>query len=108
MKWETVKGMRPSLKSDILRSFTPQSAVDYLLADLEREPNDESDMQHQINIYLKKNNTAISPLPSGSNEICAVHKLMRKTAVNVVGHYAAAMIVSLHIQELQRRNCEEE
>lgn len=108
MKWETVKEMRPSLKNEILRSFTPKSAIDYLLADLEREPNDESDMQHQINIYLKNNNTAISPLPSGSNEICAVHKLMRKTAVNVVGHYAAAMIVSLHIQELQRRNCEEE
>lgn len=108
MKWETVKEMRPSLKSDILRSFTPQSAIDYLLADLERKPNNESNLLQQINLYLEKNHTAISPLPSGSNEICAVHKLMRKTAVNVVGHYAAAMIVSLHIQELQRRNCEEE
>ena len=103
MKWETVKEMRPSLKNEILRSFTPKSAIDYLLADLEREPNDESDMQHQINIYLK-NNTAIPPLPSDSNEICAVHKLMRKTAANVVGHYAAAMIVSAHIQELQQRD----
>ena len=108
MKWETVKEMRPSLKSDILRSFTPQSAIDYLLADLKRKPNNESNLLQQINLYLEKNHTAISPLPSGSNEICAVHKLMRKTAVNVVGHYAAAMIVSLHIQELQRRNCEEE
>ena len=108
MKWETVKEMRPSLKSDILRSFTPQRAIDYLLADLERKPNDESNLLQQINLYLEKNHIAISPLPSGSNEICAVHKLMRKTAVNVVGHYAAAMIVSLHIQELQRRNCEEE
>ena len=108
MKWETVKEMRPSLKSDILRSFTPQSAIDYLLADLKRKPNNESNVLQQINLYLEKNHTAISPLPSGSNEICAVHKLMRKTAVNVVGHYAAAMIVSLHIQELQRRNCEEE
>lgn len=107
MKWETVKEMRPSLKNEILRSFTPKSAIDYLLADLERKPNDESNLLQQINMYLK-NNTAISPLPSGSNEICAVYKLMRKTAVNVVGHYAAAMIVSLHIQELQRRNCEEE
>ena len=108
MKWETVKEMRPSLKSDILRSFTPQSAIDYLLADLKRKPNNESNLLQQINLYLEKNHTAISPLPSGSNEICAAHKLMRKTAVNVVGHYAAAMIVSLHIQELQRRNCEEE
>lgn len=108
MKWETVKEMRPSLKSDILRSFTPQRAIDYLLADLERKSNDESNLLQQINLYLEKNHIAISPLPSGSNEICAVHKLMRKTAVNVVGHYAAAMIVSLHIQELQRRNCEEE
>lgn len=108
IKWENVKEMRPSLKSDILRSFTPQRAIDYLLADLERKPNDESNLLQQINLYLEKNHIAISPLPSGSNEICAVHKLMRKTAVNVVGHYAAAMIVSLHIQELQRRNCEEE
>ena len=107
MKWETVKEMRPSLKNEILRSFTPKSAIDYLLADLEREPNDESDMQHQINIYLK-NNTAIPPLPSDSNEICAVHKLMRKTAANVVGHYAAAMIVSAHIQELQQRDAGKE
>ena len=107
MKWATVKEMRPSRKNDILRSFTPKSAIDYLLADLERKPNDESNMQHQINIYLE-DNPAIPLLPPDSNEICAVYKLMRKTAVNVVGHYAAAMIVSLHIQELQRRNCEEE
>ena len=33
MKWATIKEMRPSLKNDILRSFTPQSAIDYLLAD---------------------------------------------------------------------------
>ena len=107
MKWETVKEMRPSLKSDILRSFTPQSAIDYLLADLERKPNDESNLLQQINIYLSKH-TTIERFQKGSNALCAVHKLMRKTAVNVVGHYAAAMIVSLHIQELQRRNCEEE
>ena len=107
IKWENVKEMRPSLKSDILRSFTPQSAIDYLLADLERKPNDESNLLQQINIYLSKH-TTIERFQKGSNALCAVHKLMRKTAVNVVGHYAAAMIVSLHIQELQRRNCEEE
>ena len=50
IKWENVKEMRPSLKSDILRSFTPQSAIDYLLADLERKPNDESNLLQQINI----------------------------------------------------------
>ena len=102
IKWENVKEMRPSLKSDILRSFTPQSAIDYLLADLERKPNDESNL-----LQLSKH-TTIERFQKGSNALCAVHKLMRKTAVNVVGHYAAAMIVSLHIQELQRRNCEEE
>ena len=107
IKWENVKEMRPSLKSDILRSFTPQSAIDYLLADLERKPNDESNLLQQINIYLSKH-TTIERFQKGSNALCAVHKVMRKTAVNVVGHYAAAMIVSLHIQELQRRNCEEE
>ena len=107
MKWATIKEMRPRLKSDILRSFTPQSAIDYLLADLERKPNDESNLLQQINMYLSKH-TTIERFQKGSNALCAVHKLMRKTAVNVVGHYAAAMIVSLHIQELQRRNCEEE
>ena len=107
MKWATIKEMRTSLKNDILRSFTPQSAIDYLLADLERKPNDESNLLQQINIYLSKH-TTIERFQKGSNALCAVHKLMRKTAVNVVGHYAAAMIVSLHIQELQRRNCEEE
>ena len=57
MKWETVKEMRPSLKSDILRSFTPQSAIDYLLADLKRKPNNESNLLQQINLYLEKNHT---------------------------------------------------
>ena len=49
IKWETVKEMRPCLKNDILRSFTPRSAIDYLLADLNRKPNDESDLLQQRN-----------------------------------------------------------
>lgn len=36
-------------KNDILRSFTPRSAIDYLLADLDRKPNDESDLLQQRN-----------------------------------------------------------
>lgn len=107
MKWATVKEMRPSRKNDILRSFTPKSAIDYLIADLERKPNDESDLLQTINLY-RKNYPQIPTLPSGSNELCAMHKLMRKTAVNVVGHYAAVMIVSAHIQQLQQRNEDEE
>ena len=49
IKWGTVKEMRPCLKNDILRSFTPRSAIDYLLADLDRKPNDESDLLQQRN-----------------------------------------------------------
>lgn len=49
IKWETVKEMHPCLKNDILRSFTPRSAIDYLLADLDRKPNDESDLLQQRN-----------------------------------------------------------
>ncbi|WP_455152661.1 hypothetical protein [Butyricicoccus sp.] len=36
-------------KNDILRSFTPRSAIDYLPADLDRKPNDESDLLQQRN-----------------------------------------------------------
>ena len=46
---ETVKELRPCLKNDILRSFTPRSAIDYLPADLDRKPNDESDLLQQRN-----------------------------------------------------------
>ena len=49
IQWETVKEMRPCLKNDILRSFTPRSAIDYLPADLDRKPNDESDLLQQRN-----------------------------------------------------------
>jgi hypothetical protein len=49
IKWETVKEMRPCLKNDILRSFTPRSAIDYPLVDLDRKPNDESDLLQQRN-----------------------------------------------------------
>lgn len=49
IQWETVKEMCPCLKNDILRSFTPRSAIDYLLADLDRKPNDESDLLQQRN-----------------------------------------------------------
>ena len=103
IKWETVKEMRPCLKNDILRSFTPRSAIDYLPADLDRKPNDESDLLQQINMYLSKY-TTLERFQRESNTLCAVHRLMRKTAVNVVGHYAVAMLVSAHIQELQQRN----
>lgn len=49
IKWETVKEMRPCLKNDMLRSFTPRSAIDYPLVDLDRKPNDESDLLQQRN-----------------------------------------------------------
>lgn len=78
IKWETVKEMRPCLKNDILRSFTPRSAIDYLPADLNRKPNDESDLLQQINMYLSKY-TTLERFQRGSNTLCAVHRLMRKT-----------------------------
>lgn len=90
IKWEIVKEMRPCLKNDILRSFTPRSAIDYLPADLDRKPNDESDLLQQINMYLSKY-TTLERFQRGSNTLCAVHRLMRKT-----GFLRSGTIYQLH------------
>ncbi len=98
-----VKELRPSIRTGLIRTFTPYSAVHFLMRYLEHPPKKKSALQQYINEYLKE-----YPLPKDigmlfrdTNEMMAVYQLMLKVALNIIAHYTVSLLADARIQTLQ-------
>ena len=98
-----VKELRPSIRTELIRTFTPYSAVHFLMRHLEHPPKNKSALQQCINEYLKKYPLSkdIGILFRDTNEMIAVYQLMLKAALNIIAHYTVSLLADARIQTLQ-------
>lgn len=98
-----VKELRPSIRTELIRTFTPYSAVHFLMRHLEHPPKNKSALQQCINEYLKRYPLSkdIGILFRDTNEMIAVYQLMLKAALNIIAHYTVSLLADARIQTLQ-------
>lgn len=98
-----VKELRPSIRTELIRTFSPYSAVHFLMRHLEHPPKNKSALQQCINEYLKRYPLSkdIGMRFRDTNEMIAVYQLMLKAALNIIAHYTVSLLADARIQTLQ-------